>query len=57
VDDAAALSRCGQMIIELHPGAHKGQSYDVDEVRVLIESAHGFRLTARHRNVFVFEKP
>ena len=56
INDAEALTRCWQMIIELHPIDYEGRAYSVDELREKIETFHGFRLTARHHGLHVFER-
>lgn len=58
--DAEALSRCRQMIIELHQTTYDGRPYSVEDLRAKIESTHGFRSIASqrtaHHDVFAFEK-
>ena len=55
IEDAEALASCQQMLIELHPATHKGQTYSVEMLREKIES-HGFRLLEQRNNVYVFTR-
>jgi len=56
IRDATVLSRCRQMIIELHPILFEGEFYSVESLREKVESMHGFRLIARRHGLHVFEK-
>lgn len=56
LNDAQALERCRQIIIELHSAEYEGKAYSVNDLRAGIRSGHGFRLVASRGDVFVFEK-
>lgn len=50
------LSRCRQLIIELHDVSAGSVNYTVEQMRSLITTELGFRQLARRRNVFVFSR-
>ena len=56
LEEAETLSRCRQMIIELHPAVYNGHPYSVDDLCQKIESMHGFALVAHRHGVHVFDK-
>ncbi len=55
-EDSKALERCRQIIIELHSGIYKGDSYNPSSLCDMIMNHHGFRLTDQFGPVFVFER-
>lgn len=55
--EAQALSKCEQMLIELHRSeTPEGLPYSIDDMRNIIEQELGFRLTQRHGNVFLYAR-
>ena len=56
IENDGELSRCRQLIIELHEADWGGRHFTVEEMRETLERRHGFRTRARHGPVFVFEK-
>jgi FkbM family methyltransferase len=56
IEDAQSLSRCRQLIIELHASDHEGKMYTIENLRKVLEWAYGFRLKTCWRDVHVFEK-
>lgn len=54
--DGAALRRCRQMIIELHPGRWHETKYTVDDVVAAIQNLHGFKIVDASGPVYVFDK-
>jgi FkbM family methyltransferase len=54
--DRPGLSRCRQLIIELHPTAIEDTMYSTEELASELSVSHGFRLAYRDGNVFVFER-
>ena len=51
-----ALTRCRQMIIELHRTEFNGQVFSAAELADVIMRRHGFAMQAVHGPVYVFEK-
>ena len=51
------LTRCQQIICELHDTDYEGRSYTVEKLRKLLETQHGFTVRDSYGPVFVFEKP
>ena len=55
LNDAAALSKCSKIIIELHDTEYNGNDYSVnDMVQLIID--HGFTIIDQRSPVFVFQK-
>ncbi len=55
--DPTALSRCQQMVIELHDAESARGPLTVDDLAALLVERHGFVLRDRHGPVCVFERP
>jgi len=55
-NDAVALRRCEQVLIELHETSWAGQTVSVDRLRLRLEEAHGFVMRANHGPVCLFER-
>ncbi len=55
--DAAALSHCQQVVIELHDAEGSAGPLSVDDLAALLVERHGFALRDRHGPVCVFERP
>jgi len=56
-EDAAALERCRQIIIELHDTTYNGVSLTPADLSARLEDKHGFRLRGRARRTYLFERP
>ena len=56
LDEVDTLSRCQQLIIELHDVTLEGRFYSVEQLRSIILDELGFDQLARRNNVFVFGK-
>lgn len=56
LSDHDGLSRCKQMIIELHPAVHEGRRHSVADLCQSLEAQHGFSLIASRHGVHVFER-
>lgn len=54
--ESAALARCAQMIIELHPAKFRNRLYTVDDLVGILQTAYGYRLRSRYGNVCVFDR-
>jgi len=54
--ERAALKRCTQLVIELHPTTVDGAVLGPDELLGLIIRIHGFRLRDRYGSVCVFDR-
>lgn len=54
--DPAALARCQQLLIELHDAEIDGRSETVASLRDALTGRHGFRVSASHGPVYVFER-
>jgi FkbM family methyltransferase len=54
--DAAALTRCRQMIIELHHTVRQERIIRAEELAAQLRETHGFRQIERRGLVYVFEK-
>lgn len=54
--DRDSLLRCRQIVIELHQTAYQGRDYTAEDLSEHLQATHGFRLTARHGFVYLFEK-
>jgi FkbM family methyltransferase len=55
--DPAALSRCRQMVIELHEIEDARGRVTIDDLAETLIKRHGFQLVDRHGAVCVFERP
>ncbi len=56
VEDAPALQRCRQLVIELHKTEYKGRDYTIDDLAHELQERYGFRVRARDGDVWVFDR-
>jgi len=56
LSDSEGLSRCKQMIIELHPAVYAGRRHSAMDLRQQLEERHGFSPIAFRHGVHVFER-
>ena len=54
--DSSALSRCRQMIVELHYVRHGGSLYSPDDLAGILQRDFGFKLTEKKGTTFLFER-
>ena len=54
--DQSAMGMCRQMLIELHATEFNNKTLEFEDL-IKLSLQHGFKLTAKHGNVCVFDKP